>query len=150
MAHTYGSYLYHFLYSTRNRQKAIETEWMERVWEYMGGIAHENGMRSICTGGTENHCHNLFMLPPAMAPAKGIQLIKAGSSKWINETFKRRSEFAWQEGYGVFTIGFSQVDDTVRYIRNQREYHRKKTFEEEYRAFLDKHMIEFKEDYAFG
>lgn len=120
------------------------------VVEYMGGIARENKMKSICAGGTGNHSHILLMIPPSMAPAKGIQLVKAGGSKWINETFRKKGEFAWQEGYGVFTIGFSQVEDTVRYIRNQAEHHRKKTFEEEYKAFLKKHMIELKEDYVFG
>ena len=84
-----------------------------------------------------------------MAPAKGIQLVKAGSSKWINEEFKRKSEFAWQEGYGVFTLGFSQIEATVRYIQGQPEHHTKRTFEEEYIAFLKKHMIEFQADYVF-
>jgi REP element-mobilizing transposase RayT len=150
MAHTYGSCLYHFVFSTRNREKTIAPKWIERLWEYIGGTARENAMKSLCTGGTENHCHTLLMIPPAMAPAKGIQLVKAGSSKWINEQFKEKGEFAWQEGYGVFTIGFSQIEKTVQYIRNQREHHRMKTFEEEYRSFLKKHMIEFKEDYVFG
>ena len=84
MAHTYGSCLYHFVFSTRNRQKTIDQEWMGRLWEYMGGIAKQNAMKSICAGGTGNHSHILLMIPPAMAPAKGIQLVKAGSSKWIN------------------------------------------------------------------
>ena len=150
MGHSYGSCLYHFVFSTRNRQPTIEIEWIERLWEYMGGIARDNKMKSIRAGGTGNHCHLLMMIPPAMAPAKGIQLVKAGSSKWVNEEFKRKSEFSWQEGYGVFTIGFSQIENTVRYIENQAEHHRKKTFEEEYRAFLKRHMIEFKEDYVFG
>ena len=150
MAHTYGSCLYHFVFSTRNREATIDPEWMSRLWEYMGGIAREDRMKALCTGGTENHCHTLLMIPAAMAPAKGIQLIKGGSSKWINDQFKTRGEFGWQEGYGVFTIGFSQIEATQRYIRNQAEHHRQRTFEEEYRAFLRKHIIEVQEDYIFG
>ncbi|MCL5269525.1 MAG: IS200/IS605 family transposase [bacterium] len=150
MAHTYGSCLYHFVFSTRNRQMTIGVEWRGRLWNYRGGIARENEMRSLCVGGTGNHCHILLLIPPSMAPAKEVQLVKAGSSKWINEEFNRKSEFAWQEGYGVFTIGFSQIGVTKAYIGKQEDHHRIKTFEEEYQAFLRKHMIEFKEDYVFG
>ncbi len=148
--HTYGSCLYHFVFSTRNRTKLILPEWMNRLWDYMGGIARENGMKSLIAGGTENHCHIFMMIPPSMAPAKGIQLIKAGSSKWVNEEFAPKYRFQWQEGYGVFTNGFSQIETTTRYIRNQAEHHRKRTFEDEYKAFLKRHMIEYQEDYVFG
>jgi len=150
MAHTYGSCLYHFGFSTRNREKTIDSDWLENLWQYLGGIARNEEMSAVCVGGTENHVHALVMIPPAMAPAKGIQLLKGNSSKWVNETIQPRGGFAWQEGYGVFTIGFSQIGKTREYIMRQREHHRHRTFEEEYRAFLKKHMIEIHEDYARG
>ncbi len=150
MAHTYGSCLYHFVFSTHNRQNTLPGEWRRRLWEYMGGTARNEGMESLGIGGTENHCHALIMIPPAMAPAKGIQFIKGNSSRWINETLEPPFPFAWQEGYGVFTIGFSQIEKTRAYIQNQEERHRELTFEEEYTAFLKKHMIVYKEDYVFG
>ncbi|HOE95862.1 MAG TPA: IS200/IS605 family transposase [Candidatus Sumerlaeota bacterium] len=149
MAHTYGSCLYHFVFSTRGRIDAIKSEWIFDLWEYMGGIARNSKMSAICIGGIENHVHALIMIPPSVAPAKGIQLIKANSSKWVNETLRPKIPFGWQEGYGVFTIGFSQIAKTREYIMTQAEHHRHTSFEEEYRAFLRKHMIAFEEDYIF-
>ena len=150
MAHSYSSCLYHFVFSTRRREKIIDLQWLDRLWEYMGGIARTDGMNALCVGGTENHSHLLLLMPPTIAPAKGIQIIKGNSSKWVNETIRPRWDFSWQEGYGVFTIGYSQIEKTRNYIMGQREHHRIKTFEEEYRAFLKKHMIEYHEDYVWG
>jgi REP element-mobilizing transposase RayT len=150
MAHTYGSCLYHFVFSTRDRANTIDSEWMERLWGYMVGIASKNEINALCIGGTENHIHALLMMPPVMAPAKGIQLIKGNSSKWIHEDLPGNRGFEWQQGYGVFTIGFSQIAKTRQYIQGQKAHHQIKTFEEEYRAFLKKHMIEYHEDYVWG
>jgi hypothetical protein len=78
-----------------------------------------------------------------MAIAKALQLIKGGSSKWMHDEFPQRRDFAWQEGYGAFSIGVSQLDDTKRYIYNQAEHHRSKSFEEEFIAFLDRHGVDY-------
>jgi len=150
MAHSYGSCLFHFAFSTKNHQHLLTPEWRPRLWEYMGGIAKANTMKSLCIGGTSNHVHALLLVPPRMAPAKAVQLIKGGSSRWVHESIPGQKDFAWQEGYGVFSIGFSQVDATRRYIANQEEHHRTKTFEEEYRAFLKKHEIAFDEEFFLG
>jgi hypothetical protein len=77
-------------------------------------------------------------------------LIKGGSSKWVHDTFPANSSFEWQEGYGAFSIGFSQLSDTVRYIDDQEEHHRARTFEEEFVAFLDKHGVEYDTRYIWG
>ena len=150
MAHTYGCCLYHFVFSTLNRENLIDLKWIRELWNYMGGVAKHHEMKSLGIGGTENHVHALIMIPPAISPAKGIQLVKGNASKWVNETLGLRYRFDWQVGYGVFTIGFSQIERTQQYIANQSEHHRKKTFEDEYRAFLKKHMIEVNEDYLWG
>jgi len=150
MAHSYGSCLFHFTFSTKNHQHLIAPEWRPRLWEYMGGIAKASTMKSLCIGGTSNHAHVLLLVPPRMAPAKAVQLIKGGSSRWVHESIPGQKDFAWQEGYAVFSIGFSQVDATRRYIANQEEHHRTKTFEEEYRAFLKKHEIAFDEEFFLG
>lgn len=152
MAHTFGSCLYHFVFSTHNRESTISADWMERLWGYMAGTAKNHEMTALCIGGTSNHIHALVMIPPMMAPAKGIQLIKGNASRWIHEEQHDANAraFEWQQGYGVFTIGFSQIGKTKEYICGQDEHHRFVSFEEEYRAFLKKHMIEFKEDYVWG
>jgi len=92
----------------------------------------------------------LLSLPPTLPVAKAVQLIKAGSSKWLHETRPELRGFAWQEGYGAFSIGVSQVEETVRYIKEQPGHHGTRSFEEEYMAFLKKHRIEYGKRYLFG
>jgi hypothetical protein len=82
--------------------------------------------------------------------SKAVQLIKGGSSKWAHETFPSRRTFAWQEGYGAFSVSISHVEVTVKYILNQEEHHRKRTFEEEFVSFLRKHGVEFDERFVWG
>src|SRR5438034_335825 len=108
----------------------------------MGGIARENGMRALTIGGTTDHVHALVSLPATISMAKAIQLIKGGSSKWIHDQIPRHRKFAWQDGYGAFSVSASQMDTVVRYISHQKEHHRKRTFEEEFLEFLDKHRVE--------
>jgi len=77
-------------------------------------------------------------------------LIKGGTSKWVHDTFPEHKNFKWQEGYGAFSLSISHAEDTIAYINNQKEHHRKRTFQEEYLAFLKKHEIEFDERYVWG
>ncbi len=127
----------------------ILPEWRADLWAYMGGIARTNGMKAIAIGGTADHVHILLSIPPTMAVAKAVQLIKAGSSKWVHEKM-RNKVFAWQEAYAAFTIGVSQVEATVRYIQNQEAHHAKEGFEQELVRFLKRHGIEYDEKYLFG
>jgi REP element-mobilizing transposase RayT len=150
MAHTYGSCLYHYVFSTKDRRATIRPEWMPRLWEYVGGIARENGMKTLCVGGRPDHAHVLLAAPPVMSPAKAIQLLKGGSSKRGHDAFSHEGEFGWQEGYAVFSVSFSNVDAVRRYILDQEKHHVRRTFEEEYRAFLIKHRIAFDERYLLG
>lgn len=99
-------------------------------------------------GGTENHVHILLSLPATMPVAKAVQLVKGASSRWMNE--KHAGDFGWQEGYGAFTVGISQRDNTIAYIRSQAEHHRKRSFEEEFLAFLKKHRVEYDPQYVWG
>ena len=139
MSHSYVSNLLHCVFSTKNRQRLIQPEFEERVWAFMGGIARTNGMRALAIGGVDDHVHVLLSLPGTVPVAKGVQLIKAGSSKMIRATFTR--DFEWQEGYGAFSIGVSQVKATVAYIKNQRAHHKRVDFREEFSTFLKKHGI---------
>ena len=107
-------------------------------------------MKALAVGGVEDHAHILLSLPTTVTIAQALQLIKGASSKWIHDTFPEHRDFAWQEGYGAFSIGIAQVSDTVSYIQSQVEHHRKKTFQEEFLAFLKKHGIEYDERYLWG
>ncbi len=150
MAHSYVSLKIHYIFSTKNRQKIITPELEQRLWPYMGGIARENKMIALAIGGIEDHVHLLLALPSTLSVAKAIQLIKGGSSKWVSETFPAHRDFEWQEGYGAFSISISHIDDTIAYINNQKDHHRKQSFEEEYLAILRKHGIEYDERYVWG
>jgi REP element-mobilizing transposase RayT len=150
MAHSYVSTLTHCVFSTKERRRIINADMQTRLHSFIGGIARANDMKALAVGGVEDHVHILLSLPSTVSVAKALQLIKGGSSKWVHETFPSSCSFAWQEGYGAFSIGVSQIADTVAYIQNQQEHHRKRTFEEEYMSFLKRHGIEFDERYVFG
>lgn len=149
MANTYTALHYHFVFSTKGRRAWIVPEIEERVWEYLGGIARTNKLKPLKIGGIEDHIHMLIGAPPTIAPAKIAQLVKGGSSAWIHETFPELAEFAWQDGYGAFTVSKSAIPDVTAYIVNQREHHRRRTFQEEYLALLERHGIEFDERYVW-
>jgi REP element-mobilizing transposase RayT len=150
MAHSYTSALFHCVFSTKERRRTIDADLQPRLWSYMGGIARANSMKALAIGGVEDHVHLLLSLPSTMAVAKAMQLIKGGSSKWVHDEFPSRKDFAWQEGYGAFSIGVSQVDDTKRYIANQAEHHRTKSYQEEFLTFLERHGIEYDPRYLWN
>ena len=100
-------------------------------------------MKALAIGGTADHIHALLSLPSMMSFAKAVQLIKGGSSKWVHETFPKYKKFEWQEGSGAFSVSASQAQKTIAYIKGQKEHHRKKTFQEEFRTLLDKHGIAY-------
>ncbi len=106
MSHTYYSLMFHCVFATKNRRILVPADLKQKLWPYMAGIARENKFKALAAGGTSDHAHVLFSLPTTMAVAKAVQLIKGGSSKWINDHFKRRS-FAWQDGYSI--VGGSKL-----------------------------------------
>ena len=150
MPHSYISCLMHCVFSTSQRQKVISQDLQQRLWPFMGVIAREYNMKALAIGGIEDHVHFLLSLPATTPIAKAIQVIKGGSSKWIHEKFPEQRDFAWQEGYGAFSVGISQIEATIHYIQTQKEHHRTRTFEEEYLSFLKKHGIQYDERYVLG
>ena len=149
MPHTYTNLLYHCAFSTKQRLHLIPEDVQQDLWAYIGGIARSNDFKALAVGGIDNHCHALLLLPPTMPVAKAMPLLKAGSSKWMRE-HRDRERFEWQEAYGAFTIGESQVPHTIEYIRTQKEHHSGVSFEDEYLGFLRKNQVEFDEHYVFG
>lgn len=149
MSHSYVSSLMHCTFSTKDRHPVIDSDLESRLWPYLGGIARENRMKALAIGGTPDHVHALLSLPGMMSFAKAVQLIKGGSSKWIHDTFHKYRKFEWQEGYGAFSVSASEMNKTVEYIENQKEHHRKRTFQEEFLELLKKHGIEYDSRYIF-
>ena len=150
LANTYASLHYHFTFSTKNREPWIVPKIENRVWAYIGGIARKHKMTAIQIGGIEDHIHALVLAPPTVAPSQIAQYLKGDSSKWIHEEFRSLRSFGWQDGYGAFTVSKSNIHDVIIYIQNQREHHRKSTFQEEYLDFLIKNGIEYDERYLWG
>lgn len=149
MPHTYTKLLVHCVFSTKERRGLIPQQVQPDLWAYIGGIARANGFVAIAVGGTENHAHALLGIPAHMPVSKAVQLIKAGSSKWLREQKSLRL-FSWQEAYGPFTIGASQLAKTISWIQNQPAHHKKRPFEEEYRALLRAYDVAHEEQYLFG
>jgi len=135
------------VFSTKDRRNSIAKEWQPRLWAYLAGICKNHEMIALSVGGTENHVHILFHVPPIFALAKAVALLKANSSKWMGE---HGIEFSWQEGCGAFSVSSSNLDQVTRYIQNQEAHHRKTSFEDEFRALLQKHGVEYDSKYVFG
>jgi len=135
------------VFSTKERRKLIDPQMQPKLWAYLAGIGRNHGFLVLANGGIADHVHLLIQLPPALALAKAVLLMKSNSSRWMNEHGVR---FAWQEGYGAFSVSSSNLAAVERYIQNQPAHHRKVTFEEEFLALLRKHRIEFDLKYVFG
>jgi len=143
MGHTYSNLLVHAVFSTKDRRPAIHDSFRARLYEYMGGIARNEFGRALGIGGTDNHVHALLSLNTTVSAAEAMRKWKSLSSGWIHETFPASASFAWQEGYGIFSISRSNADKVVRYIENQAEHHKRRTFEEEFITLLERHGIEY-------
>ena len=140
MSHTHAANFVHCVFSTKDRHDMIPAELQERLYAYLIGIADNLGFNILATGGTSNHVHLLIGLPPALTLAETIQKLKANSSRWLGE---HRVQFEWQKGYGAFSVSPSLLKTVQAYIRNQAEHHRKRSFEEEFRALLEKSGISY-------
>jgi len=149
MSHTYTCALFHCVFSTKERSKLISPEIQPRLWAYIGGVARKREMKALRVGGTDDHLHLLLSLPSALPIAKAMREIKSESTRWLREDCGLAG-FAWQEGYGAFSIGWTQVDATLKYIARQKEHHRKRDFQAEFVAFLKKHKIEYDPRYVWG
>ncbi len=140
---------YHIVFATKYRRPWIKDHFEERLYEYLGGIIRSHKGSLIQIGGTSDHLHLLTRLSPTLAVSDVIRAIKANSSKWVSEIPNGIPEFEWQKGYGAFTVSFSNMGSVQSYIRNQKEHHRTRTFQEEFIEILQKHQIEFRPEYLF-
>jgi putative transposase len=147
MAHRYPNILIHCVFSTKNRRDLIPQEIMPRLWKYFAGIGRSHGIDVLASGGIANHAHLLIVLPPDMAPAKAVQVLKTNSSRWLRE---HGLDFSWQEGYGAFSVSGPNKNAVADYIEHQAEHHAKRTYESELEAIVRKSGMEFDLTEAFG
>ena len=149
MGRTYTNLDYHVVFATKRRYPWISPRIEARVWEYLGGIAKNSRIHPYQIGGIDDHLHLALGIPPTLEVSKAVQMFKGGSSKWIGQTFPEMRGFAWQDGYGAFSVSKSILPSVIDYIVDQREHHRHKTFQEEFREMLVKHGIPFNEQYLW-
>lgn len=150
MSHTYSTIYYHVIHSTRDRTEWIGPELEPPLFAYVSAVIESEGGKLLEAGAMPDHVHWLVSGAPKVAVSDLVRSVKANSSRWIHETFPTLGDFAWQSGYGVFSVSESGLDRVRRYIRGQKEHHRKMTFKEEYIAFLKRHQIEYDERYVWG
>ncbi len=139
--------LYHIVYATKERAPLITEDLRPRLHEYLGGTVRGLGGIALEVGGTDDHVHLLVKLPPNVAVSEFLSKLKANSSGWAKR--QTGGQFAWQGRYGAFTVSESQVERVRRYIRNQEAHHRRVKFEDEFKALLRAHRVEFDESYPW-
>jgi len=138
MGHTYTATLFHVVFSTKERVPAIAEP--AELWAYLAGVARNLNYESLAIGGTQNHIHVLCRLPADVPISEAVQKLKSNSSRWLRENDRWPG---WQEGYGAFSVSPSNVETVRRYIQNQPEHHKRRSFEDEFVALLAKSGVAF-------
>ena len=149
MAGTFSQVYIQVVFAVKGRENLIGKEWKDDLYKYIAGIIKGKGQKSIIVNGVADHVHVFIGLRPSMAISDLVRDIKNNSNNFINEQKFVKGKFSWQEGYGVFSYSHSQIDAVYKYILNQEEHHRKKTFKEEYLEFMEKFQLEYDEKYLF-
>ena len=149
MPQSLANVLVHLVFSTKNRARLIRPEIVDELSAYLASVCHACGCPAHEIGGTEDHVHLACSLSRTITLSSLLEEVKKRSSKWIKTKGPFYTGFSWQNGYGAFSIGQSQLPSLKRYITEQREHHRQKTFQEEFREFLQKYRIEYDERYVW-
>ncbi len=149
MAHTFSELLSHVIFCTKGRTASIDDDLRPRLHSYIGGIVRELGGTAIAVGGTADHVHILLRLPPNVSMSDAMRVVKTNSSRWVHETSPNLRSFAWQTGYGAFSVSESNRQAVIDYIENQEEHHRRTSFQEEYLAILKRHRVDYDERFVF-
>lgn len=139
----------HIVFSTKYRQQIILPKYEDELHSYLGGICKKLDCQPIKVGGYTDHIHILCMLSKKIALMKLLEEVKSHSSKWMKTKDELLNNFYWQDGYGAFSVNPAEVDVVIAYIANQHEHHSKKTFQDEYRAFLKKYDVAYDERYVW-
>jgi putative transposase len=149
MANTYTQIYIHYVFAVQNRLGLIQNRWRDDLYKYMSGTIANKEHKLLAIGGMPDHVHVLVSMSPKQSPSDLMADVKRSSSLWINDNRFVMGKFAWQEGYGAFSYGKSQIHDVANYIERQEQHHKKQTFMEEYLEFLRLFEIEFDERYVF-
>lgn len=148
MAQSLSKILIHMIFSTKDRMPLIQPETRPKLYAYAHGVLANLGCPSIQIGGTADHIHILFVLARTISVSEAAEQIKKATSKWMKT--QDVAKFSWQAGYGAFSVAESQIPVVVRYIQNQEEHHKRKSFQDEFREFLKKYNVGFDEQHIWS
>ena len=149
MANTYNQIYIHLVFAVKYRDAVISQSWRQELYKYITGLIGNRGHKVYAIGGMSDHIHILISLSPKQSISELVLEIKRASTSWIKEKGYVKCQFAWQEGFGAFSYGMSQIDNVVRYIQNQEIHHAKRSFRNEYVSFLELFNVEYNEKYIF-
>ena len=150
MPQSLAKILVHTVFSTKERRPFLrDAALRQELHHYLGGILKNVDCQPIIVGGVEDHVHLLASLSRTCAAAEVVKEVKRGSSLWVKERDATMQDFGWQNGYGIFSIGFSQIEDVRRYIAGQEQHHRKVSFQDEFRLLLKRYEIAYDERYVW-
>lgn len=149
MANTYTQIHIQAIFAVQNRQSLINSVWEEELFRYISGIIQNNEHKVLQINGMSDHIHVLFGMRPTQSLSELMKQVKQDSSKWINNKGVLPGKFSWQAGYGAFSYSKSQLPTIIRYIQNQKDHHKKESFQEEYLKLLETHEVDFDSRYIF-
>ena len=149
MPGTFSQIYIQIVFAVKCRQALIQPEWEDELYKYITGIVQNKGQKMLAIGGVSNHIHFLIGMKPNCCLSDLVREVKKSSNSFINERDFTPYNFQWQEGFGAFSYSHSGFDNVIKYIKNQKEHHKKNTFKAEYTGFLEKFNIAFKDEYLF-
>jgi REP element-mobilizing transposase RayT len=140
----------HLVFSTKHREPWLtDADLRAEMHSFLGGVSNQLDCPPVIVGGMADHVHVLARMGRGITQSDWVKELKRVSSRWLKERDHRMAGFAWQGGYGVFSVSQSSLEEVERYIRNQEEHHRKLTFQDEFRRFLEKHRVPWDERYVW-
>ena len=149
MAGTFSQIYIQVVFAVKGRECVIHTSWEEELYKYISGIVRNKGQKMLAINGMPDHLHFIIGMKPSCCLSDLVREIKKSSNDFINEKKFLKYKSSWQEGYGAFSYSHSALDNVIQYVNNQKEHHRKISFKEEYKEFLEKFEVEFREEYLF-
>ncbi len=149
MSNTYSQVYIQAVWAVKYRNSVLDKKWRQELFAVVANLINETGCKTYIVNGVEDHIHCFFSLKPSISISKVMQIAKAKSSKWLNETNYLEHRFEWQKGFGSFSYSKSSIDNVYKYIENQEEHHKKQLFLDEYKDFLNKFDIDYEEQYIF-
>jgi REP element-mobilizing transposase RayT len=146
---TYSQIYIQIVFAVKNRQALISSDWDTELYKYITGIVQNKGQKMLAINGVADHIHILIGMKPTCCLSDLVREVKKASNAFIKEKRLTPYKFEWQEGYGAFSYSHSALDNVIKYVNNQKEHHKKKSFKEEYKDFLIKFKIEHQDQYLF-